>query len=241
MSSYHDAIRSWWKSSAESRSTASSCRKIRDHKKHHACVGRTILFPNFGYCKTNKQFPISFTSCVNSGDIGSLRALLESRTTRNCSVNMLGQELEISDFLRVMELCEELYPDCTSSVPQVRSMGTHICAVLYVQYTASKIIDRGIKEHTRHEGDSFNSLFRVCQTLHTDPHRLNDFINSHPAEDRPSLLARVYSAEELLVRSQGVMRLTISEKTGKIRRIEINLDSVEYEVVDNKEFRNRNV
>lgn len=238
MSSYHDAIRSWWKSSAKSKSTSGHCRKIRGNKKD-VCVKRTILFPNFGQCKTNKQFPISFTSCVNSGDIGSLKVLLETRTTRNCTVNMLGKELEITDFLRVIELCEDLYPDCVTSIPQVTSMGTEICAVLYIQYTASKTIDRGI--HEKYGGEHFNSLFNLCHVLQTDPHRLNAFINSQPMEDRPSLLARVYSAEELIVKGQGTMKLTISEKTGKIKRIEIRVDATEFEVVENKGFNGRNV
>ena len=232
MSSYHDAIRNWWKSSQESRSTKNSCRKIRDKEKPHACAGRTSLFPNFGHCKTNKQFPISFASCVNSGDTGSLRTLIESRTSRNCSVNMMGTELEIPDLLRLIELCEELYPDCITSVPQVSSVGTHICAVLYLQYTASKTIDRGIQES--YSGEYFNSLFSLCHILHTDPHRLCGFINSKPVEDRPSLIARVYSAEELLVKCQGAMRLTISEKTGKIKRIEIDFESAEFEVENSR-------
>ena len=234
MSSYHDAIRNWWKSSQESRSTKNSCRKIRDNKQTSADARRTILFPNFAQCKTNKQFPICFSACLNSGDVISLRALLETRTTRNCTVDMLGKELEIKDYIRAMELCEELYPDCVTSIPQVTSIGNKICAIVFLQYTASKIIDRGIQES--YSGEYFNSLFSLCHILHTDPRRLSNFINAQPVDDRPSLLAKVFSADELIVRGQGTMKLTISEKSGKIKRIEIIFDSAEYEGVCSRMF-----
>ena len=234
MSHFDHAIRDWWTSSAIQRRHVVEKARTKC-RKHRLCDRPQIAFQSYGKCESVKLFPLSFASCVNSGDVASMAKLVHSRMSKNCKIEMFHRHLGFDDFLKMFELIDQLYPDCVTSIQTIRTVGNQITAAIYVQYTVNKVIAKSIRES---EGESSRLPIDVSCTMHSDPCRLKAYIESFPAEDQASVLAQVYSAEELIVRGQGVMSLTVSEKTGRIKCMSVDIagKDTEFEVVDVKKL-----
>lgn len=211
------------------RSPTTMCKQLPTacHARTKTYVSRKskdVAFPAFGKCESIKLFPISFASCLNSGDLCSLAQLMNSRVDRHCDINILGHSLQRDQFYRYYELCNERFPDCVSHIHKIVVVGNQIKAVIFFKYTASKLIDKSV---------TVSSIDRTLpKSLHTDPARLNAFIASQPIEDRPALLTTVYTADELVVSGNGLMTLTVNERTKKITTLEITCDATGFEPVE---------
>jgi len=127
-------------------------------------------------------------------------------------------------FVKAFQLTCEMYPDCVTQTLKAVSVGNQVTCSLVFQYTASKTIEQSMKKR---EPDAN----KLCPSFHTEATRLNNFIASHPVEDRPSVLTSVYTAEELIVQGRTLFTVTFEDCSRKITRLDLECDYSTFEAV----------
>lgn len=198
--------------------------KFRPTPTHNVPNFPMLSFTPYDKCESLLQFPRVFVACWNSSDADSFTKLLRSRTDRTCEVNYFGKMMDPAMFVKAFQLTCEMYPDCVTQTLKAVSAGNQVTASLAFQYTASKTI-----EHSMRKRDPDAS--KLCPSFHTEATRLNNFIASHPVEDRPSVLTSVYTAEELIVQGRTVFTVTFEDCSRKITRIDLECDYSTFEAV----------
>lgn len=186
-------------------------------------------FPMFSFtpydkCESLLQFPRVFVACWNSSDADSFTKLLRSRTDRTCEINYFGRMMDPAMFVKAFQLTCELYPDCVTQTLKAVSVGNQVTCSLVFQYTASKTIETSLKKREPEAN-------QLCPSFHTEATRLNNFIASHPVEDRPSVLTSVYTAEELIVQGRTLFTVTFEDCSRKITRLDLECDYSTFEAV----------
>lgn len=184
------------------------------------------LFPKYDNCKSLLLFPAIFTSCLNSGDFGSLSKLIRSRTDKHCDIDLFGHKMSIETAVRVFELLDELHPDSVYTCHGNRHSGDEINAAIYFKYTSSKSIIRSIKNSIQ---DHQN--LTLCPEPQANPSSLIEYFASKPAEDQIALLTQIYTAEELAVRGIAFMTMQIDTYTKKITQLVITCHFSSFDVL----------
>jgi len=184
------------------------------------------LFPKYDNCKSLLLFPSIFTSCLNSGDFGSLSKLIKSRTDKHCHIDLFGHQMTVDTAVRVFELLDELHPDSVYTLQGHKHAGDSIDAAIHFKYTSSRSIIRSIKSSIQ---DQQNLI--LCPEPQSNPSCLIDYFASKPAENQVALLTQIYTAEELLVRGLALMTMQIDSHTKKITQLVITCHFSSFDVL----------
>lgn len=168
-------------------------------------------------CHSLLNFPLTFVNCVNAGDIASLGKLIQMRISHDCEFYVVNIRLNLTGFMAVLQLLNDLYPDSIISVPKTHVTGNEIHSVSNYQSTDNRIITNSMVPQLPDP-----RLYAMGSGPRSDPTQLQSFLKSHPEEERDRLEALLNEAESVVVHGRCWLKFLFHPFSKKITSIHVD-------------------
>ena len=177
------------------------------------------IFTVYDRCDSLLSFPDSFVSCVNSGDHSSLHKLMKSRINQHCEITLLRQKLNVSTFVELWELMDELHPDMVMHVHTTKVVKNQVRARLFFKFTENKTLRNALaRSMNRSKG------LELCPESRTFLPKVVKSMAHRSEEDRQHVIDLVSRAEELVGFGSSLMSITFDEYSKHITNLEMKCE-----------------